>query len=137
MDNKKLIKSEEERVLELRRRFAEQRSKKYELVKEELDNNKKTLEELEKKAQKSEAYINRAAKGKATRIKNLENYILDFESKDETNTTDEDRVKAYKNYIEYTRKTAPNYVSKRKSKKKSHAQIYEEIKKQIEELCKN
>lgn len=133
-------KKDAESVLNLKDRFILQRENRLKNIsdkEEKLDEYKNLLKELEEKAKYSEKILQRAAKGKATRIRNLEKAISEFNMKSENETTEEDRKKYYKNYIEYTRKTAPNYKSKRKRSKKSHAYILEETKRQIKEAEEN
>lgn len=122
-------------ITKLREELIAEKQKAFKAVLDEFVEHKVMLAELEKKAKGCEEKIRRATKAKITRISNLEKAIQEFESKDESEITPEERAKYEKNKIEYDRKKNPqNYTAKKRKNRKSQAEILEETKKKIVEI---
>ena len=123
-----------EKISLIRKKYEQKRFNDAKAVLEEYMECKTLLADYDDIVKDCEKKIKIAAKGKATRLKNLEKAIKEFEGKDESNTTDEDRKKFYKNSMEYYKKTAPNRIQpKRKRSRKTKVEILEETRQKIDE----
>lgn len=122
------------RINKLKDRYITKRDDELQQIHKEYIECKQSLNEFDEIVKDCEIKIKRAEKGKATRLRNLEAAIREFESKDESNTTDEDRAKFYKNVMEYSKKTAPNRLkAKRRRSRKTKVELLEETKQKIAE----